>query len=74
MVQDAAFAAVWYAKAAAQGDAAAQYNLGFCYEHGTGVARDASLALSWYRKARAQGDEDATAAVARLTGASRRTS
>jgi TPR repeat protein len=49
----------WYRKAAAQGDAGAQCNLGVCYERGQGVREDAEKAVEWYRKAAAQGDADA---------------
>lgn len=40
----------WYRKAADQGHAAAQLNLGLMYESGRGVARDDAEALSWMRK------------------------
>ena len=35
--------------AAEQGIASAQYNLGFIYENGDGVAEDAAEAVKWYR-------------------------
>ena len=38
-----------------QGDAEAQYNLGFMYEHGQGVPQDYAAARRWYRKAAGQG-------------------
>ena len=38
------------------GDAAAQFNLGLCYENGNGVAQDMSKAVYWYRKSAEQGD------------------
>ena len=41
MAQDAAEAARYYRLAAEQGYAAAQCNLGVCYERGEGVAQDA---------------------------------
>ena len=41
---------------ASGGDAQAQYELGVCYENGTGVAKDYSEAAEWYRKAAAQGE------------------
>ena len=44
-----------YRQAAEQGDADAQYNLGFCYEHGQGVTKNRSEAMKWYRKAAEQG-------------------
>ena len=42
-----------------QGIAPAQYNLGLCYAHGTGVAQDDEEAVKWYRKAADQGLADA---------------
>lgn len=53
--KDPAAAFEWYRQAAAQGDAAAQFNLGLCYEHGQGVAKDEAAAAGWYRKAAEQG-------------------
>lgn len=45
------------AKAAAeQGNAEAQWNLGFCYEWGKGVEQDSAEAVKWYRKAAEQGN------------------
>ena len=40
---------------AEQGDAVAQYNLGFSYAYGTGVPQDDARALAWYRLAAEQG-------------------
>jgi hypothetical protein len=40
---------------AEQGDAVAQYNLGFIYTNGQGVPQDDVAAASWYRKAAEQG-------------------
>ena len=42
-------------KAADQGDAQAQHNLGFMYHDGRGVAQDYTQARFWYRKAADQG-------------------
>ena len=39
-----------------QGDAAAQYNLGFMHDNGVGVPEDDRQAVFWYRKAAEQGD------------------
>lgn len=44
---------------AAQGNAAAQNNLGVMYADGTVVARDDAVAVSWYRKAAERGNADA---------------
>ncbi len=46
----------WFRKAAEQGFATAQFNLGFMYELGLGVQQDCEKAASWYRKAAEQGD------------------
>jgi len=41
------------------GDAKAQCILGYCYEHGKGVAQDYTNAVMWYRKSADQGDAKA---------------
>ncbi|MEW6560686.1 MAG: tetratricopeptide repeat protein, partial [Pseudomonadota bacterium] len=53
--QDLAQAASWFRKAADQGDADAQYNLGVMYANGQGVPQDYAQAASWFRKAADQG-------------------
>ncbi len=45
-----------YRKAADQGNASAQVNLGAMYAEGLGVARDFQEALHWYREAARQGE------------------
>ena len=40
---------------AEQGDAVAQYNLGFSFGYGTGVSQDDARAVTWYRRAAEQG-------------------
>ncbi len=45
-----------YKKAAEQGDAEAQYNLGVCYYTGTGIKEDKEEAAHWYRKAAENGN------------------
>ena len=57
--QDKAQAVKWYRKAAEQGYAAAQYNLGVMYYNGQGVPQDDAEAVKWYRKAAEQGLADA---------------
>ena len=47
MPQDYAEAAKWFRKAAEQGDAKAQYNLGIMYAKGQGVPQDYVLAYMW---------------------------
>jgi len=49
----------WYRKAAEQGEAIAQFNLGNMYVQGHGVAKDYVQAHLWLSLSAAQGDEDA---------------
>ena len=44
---------------AEQGDAAAQNNLGVCYQAGEGVKKDLAEAAKWFRRAAEQGDAKA---------------
>ena len=55
MPQDYVEALKWYRKAAEQGYAKAQYNLGLMYDNGDGVAEDHAEAFKWFRKAAEQG-------------------
>ena len=55
IAQDYGKAREWYEKAAIQGYADAQNNLGLLYEKGLGVGRDYNKAREWYEKAAAQG-------------------
>ncbi len=48
---------------AAQGDGAAQYNLGTLYNSGRGVTKDLTMAASWYEKAARQGKALAQLAI-----------
>jgi TPR repeat protein len=48
-----------FRKAAEQGDAEAQYNLGNAYHYGRGVAQDYAEAVKWWRKATEQGSATA---------------
>lgn len=45
----------WFRKAAEQGNAAAQYNVGYMHQYGEGVPQDFKLAVEWYQKAAQQG-------------------
>ncbi|MGA2402719.1 MAG: tetratricopeptide repeat protein [Syntrophobacteraceae bacterium] len=45
----------WFRKAADQGDAGAQLNLGLMYLDGLGVPKDYAEAIKWFRKAAEQG-------------------
>ena len=55
--RDYAQAALWYRKAAEQGNAGAQEALGDLYDTGRGVSRDYAEAYFWYDLA-AAGEED----------------
>jgi len=57
--QDYAEAAKWYRKAAEQGVAHAQYNLGIMYDNGQGVKQNYAEAVKWFRKAAEQGNSGA---------------
>ena len=54
VVQDHEQAVKWFRKAAQQGDAIAQFNLGGMYEHGKGVPQDYGETLKWFQKAAEQ--------------------
>ncbi|MBQ4314147.1 MAG: sel1 repeat family protein, partial [Lentisphaeria bacterium] len=56
----------WYRKAAEQGHATAQYNLGLCYYLGQGVTKDLAEAVKWLRKSAEQGYKDAQKALVRM--------
>ncbi len=53
--QDYAQGVQWYRKAAEQGYANAQLNLGLSYDKGQGVQQNDAKAFAWYRKAAEQG-------------------
>ncbi len=65
MPQDYAQAALWYRKAAEQGDDIAQYSLGTLYYNGQGLPQDYTQALTWYRKAAEQGYAEAEVQLGR---------
>ena len=48
-----------YQKAAKQGNANAQYNLGLMYHEGRGIAKNVAKAVAWYQKAADKGNADA---------------
>jgi TPR repeat protein len=64
--KDYAQAMKWCRKAADQGDAAAQTEVGTLYELGQGVTRDYKNALKWYLKAAIQDNPDAQYHLAQL--------
>ncbi len=51
----------YFTKAAEQGHASAQADLGDCYFNGDGVYKDSDKAVEWYRKAAEQGNASAQA-------------
>lgn len=51
----------WFRKAADQGLAKSQFQLGLMYEQGLGVPQDQAEAAKWYQKAADQGFADAKA-------------
>jgi TPR repeat protein len=53
--QDYKQAVVWYTKAAEQGHASAQYNLGILSENGHGTPQDYKQAVVVYQGSRARG-------------------
>ena len=55
-MQDYATARGWYEKAAAQGNAMAQYYLGRMYFNGESVSKNYTTARQWWEQAAAQGD------------------
>lgn len=50
-------------KAAEQGSAIAQFNLGHAYDFGQGVPQDYTKSVRWYRKAAEQGNAAAQASI-----------
>ncbi|MBY0264627.1 MAG: sel1 repeat family protein, partial [Holosporales bacterium] len=53
----------WIRKAAEQGSAKAQYNLGLIYHEGEGMPKNLKEAARWFRKAAEQGLSEATKAL-----------
>ena len=69
MPQDDRQAVAWFRKAAEQGYAAAQDNLGTMYSDGRGVVKDDVAAVQWYRKAAEQGNASGQANLGAMSGA-----
>lgn len=59
LAQDWTQAAIWYRKAAEEGDIRGAYQLGLLFEEGKGVPQNWGQAAEWYRKAAEQGYADA---------------
>jgi len=72
VLQDYAEAVRWYRKAADQGYAIAQYDLGNMYDQGKGVPQNYGEARRWYRKAADQGYTNAQRALSALDRQQRR--
>lgn len=49
----------WYLRAAEGGDQTAQYNVGICYNNGSGVEQNLEESVKWYTAAAEQGEADA---------------
>ena len=64
--QDYTNAVQWYRKAAEQGHAGAQINLGMMYEKGQGVRQSKIVAKEWFKKACANGDKQSCDAYQKL--------
>ena len=64
---DACEAVKWFRRAANQGYAEAQYDLGLIYFNGRGVTRDNGEAAKWFLKSAEQGHENAPYYLARCT-------
>jgi TPR repeat protein len=56
----------WFRKAAEQGHARGQFQLGIIYLNGWGVPPDRTEAINWFRRAAAKGDTDAVAALRKI--------
>ena len=67
--QDFQQAVKWYTKAAEQGDASAQSNLGLSYFNGQGVPQDYKQAVTWFTKAAEQGHASAQINLGAMYGA-----
>jgi TonB family protein len=61
--QDYPNAISWYRKAADQGNAEAQAELGWLYKNGRGVKQDYAEAMAWYRKAATQANPNAEGSI-----------
>lgn len=61
---EAAQAAVLFRRAAEQHNSLAEYDLGYCYEHGLGVQRDRVEAYNWYQHAIGDASDGALRSIA----------
>lgn len=61
---DAARAADLFRRAAERGNALAEYDYGYCFEHGLGVGRDPEQARAWYGRAALHATDDGVRSIA----------
>ena len=71
VAEDKKKALEWYRKAADQGYAPAQLNLGLVYDQGDGIPADPNRAFKWYRLAAEQGLAEAQMNLGYLFGTGR---
>ena len=64
--QDFKEAAKWYRKAAEQGVAPSQYNLGLMYANGQGVERNFVISYAWWNIAATSGYQNAQKSLSQL--------
>lgn len=62
----ARLAAKWFRRAAEQGHAGAQCNMGLCYKWGLGVPQSDSQAVKWFHRAAEQGEAQAQRFLAEM--------
>jgi len=55
----------WFRQAAANGNAQAEYNVGFMYANGRGVRRSDEEAIRWFRMAARHGYDEAVKELGR---------
>ncbi len=70
VAEDPEKALVWFCRAAYQGSAFGQKNLGWMYLIGKGVTKDEAVAAHWFKQAAALGDEYAQRLLERLDSGS----
>ncbi len=66
---EAAQVAALFHRAADRHNAVAEYDLGYCYEHGVGVPADRTQAVDWYHRAAADTRDDALRGIAKASAA-----
>ena len=66
---DASRAARLFRRAAERHNAVAEYDLGYCYEHGLGVAADTAAAARWYHRAASDSADESLRSMAQQSAA-----